>query len=159
MNMNPFNRAGEAVSEITRRSFLARSAAVTAASAAATPAVAEATVEPPVDLVYRLGAELSRALNEFADGQMLAEIYPSDSRSYAVGFKPFAAETQQAKVKRLVRELQYEMQKLPTVKTGAGAAHEVTFGSDAYLRIVRESYQGSMLVVGLIPPLPAGGAA
>lgn len=68
----------------TRRSFL-RSAPV-AASVACLPSAVSADPETPMEKVSRLGRELSIALNDYADGGMHAEIYPSQKRAFPIGF-------------------------------------------------------------------------
>lgn len=69
---------------MTRRAMLG--ALPAAAASVALPVEAAAAEETPMEKVNRLGAELSHALNDYADGRMHAVIFPSDQRTYSVGF-------------------------------------------------------------------------
>jgi|GEM_PF-6065267 len=68
-------------------------------------------------------------------------------------------ETQEDKVRRLIRELQIEMCKLPTMETVGGSAYEIKFPGRSqreYLRLRKDGKgDDSLVVVGFIPPLEA----
>lgn len=71
----------------TRRAFLKSAAAASTLPIVGGAEVAMAQEEElAVTKVNRLAAELSHALNEYADGRMHATIYPSEGRSFPIGF-------------------------------------------------------------------------
>lgn len=147
---------------LTRRAFLRR--APVAAAVVATPAIASTVektpAETPAARVTRLGWELADALNDYADGMMHAEVYPSDKRGeFSVGFKIDYEETQEQKIQRMIRVLQHEMKQMPTRE----GVHEFKFEDGQYLRLDPGQEGGfreaSDLLVGFVPALPKGGDA
>lgn len=141
------------VIQSTRRAFLAK--APFAAAAIAAPAVAIAAKETAQERVDRLAAELSDALAEFSDGDFSAHVYPANKPYGGVKLVwNYAKEPQAEKVKRMVRTLQFEMTKMPTMETVGGSAHEVTWGGDGhYLRLAPDNGDGKDLFIGFVPPL------
>jgi hypothetical protein len=86
MKTNKHNTGSHKMPTLSRRARLGALPAAAAAAAVEVPAQAVAVQESPVEKVNRLGWELAEALNEYADGRMHAVIFPSDQRTYAVGF-------------------------------------------------------------------------
>lgn len=140
----------------TRRAFL--KTAPLAAVAVATPAMAVAISETPMEKVNRLGWELAHALNDYSDGNMHAEIYPSAKTQFAVGFKYDLLETQEEKVRRIARMLQFEMSKLPSTN---GETFDLDYDGGALntprMRLGLKSGKEDTLI-GFLPPLSARSA-
>lgn len=139
--------------DMMRRAFL--KAAPVAAAAVAAPAVA-AQIETPRAQVDRLGSELSRALAQFDNGDFHAKVFAANQPYGGVQLVlDNFHETQEEKVRRMVRMLQFEMSKLPTVQTAGGAVHEIDVGGGCYLRVGAQGRDDRVVVVGFIPTLGA----
>lgn len=83
MSKSPIPATGEAVPapmKMNRRTALLSIASVSSAGAAGAFAATAATqpgIEEPVDRVRRLSDELAQALDDFCDGRVFVNVYPS----------------------------------------------------------------------------------
>jgi hypothetical protein len=140
------------VLQATRRAFLAK--APFAAAAIAAPSVGIAATETAREKVDRLSKELSHALADFDNGDWHARVFAANQPYGGCQLRlDNLRETQEEKVQRMVRMLQFEMMKLPALSETKNTVHDVKFDGDKYLRLSRCANADSDIFVGFVPKL------